>query len=402
MQGNCKSRNFVALMATQFLGAFNDNLYKTLVALIIVRLVIETSGSSILLSLSAALFVLPFIIFSPYAGYLGDRWRKSTIIQITKVLEIIVMSLGLFFFVYPSTYGMLSVVFLMGFQSTLFSPCKYGILPEILSEDQLSNGNGYLNFWSYLAILLGTASAGFIMKLSEERYSVQGVIVLSIAIAGYLASLQIKTVRTSNKRPFEINPFKDLWKSFQEMSNYAGLVAISLFIAAFWSYGALVQLNIFLYAKELLNVDDLGTAILVTTLALGIGIGSILAGKASGKNVELGFVTKGAIGIGLFSFVIGFTHSSVELTLLSLLALGVSGGFFIVPLHAALQQKSPEEVRARFIAANNFVVMLSVFIASAALTLFRDTLALGPAELFIALGFAALLVAIASKRTLLN
>ncbi len=371
-------------MATQFFGALNDNLLKTIVSL----LIISTAGQGApALSLAAAMFVVPYLLFSSYSGYLADRLAKSSIIRWVKVFEVCIVAIAAYLLDHRNLEGLIVILFFMGLHSAIFGPPKYGILPEILETKQLSKGNGYMQFWTFIAILLGTALGGFAMSAAKESMLIPSLAIVSVSIFGLLsAHFVTKTSPSTPHVTFELNPFREVFTSIRSMRQNRSLFLTLLALSFFWFIGAVFQLAIYLYAKEMLQVSELRTALLVTSLALGIGFGSILAGKVSEGKVEMGLVPLGAIGLSLMSIALGFSYVSYEISLCALFMLGLSGGFYVVPLSAFMQSESPLESRGRFLAANNFVSMSGVLAASFVLWLLNTVLKLNPAQCFVVLG----------------
>ena len=393
--GDCSRSSFKALMATQFLGALNDNLYKLIVSLIIIDTVLDQTGGGIYLSLAQALFVLPFIIFSPFSGYLADRYSKTKILRWAKVMEIVVMGFGLVFFALGNVPALLTVLFFMGLHSTLFSPAKYGILPELLSPDHLSKGNGYLELWTFLAIILGTAVGGVIKALSDSSHILPGLCVVAIAVFGWLASLRIEVTPAGNPNAPKVESYvSDLWKTLKEIRAHKPLYLALMANAFFWFVGSLFQLDILLYAKKLLGVGDLYTGLLMTALALGIGIGSVIAGKVSEGKIEMGLVPIGALGMSLFGVLLNYSSWSFSLTLTFLFLLGLSCGFFVVPINAYFQLHSPVDRRGRYLAAGNFIVFTGMLLSSALFTFLTDYLRLDPGQISLLIGVSTIGVAV--------
>lgn len=372
-----KSFGFQAFLWTQFLGAFNDNLYKIVVALLAVHVATSAGGGSGYLSLVGAIFILPFFLFSGYAGHLADVSSKRTVLIVTKALEIVAMALGLCAFLVGRIDLMLGVLFLMALQSTFFSPAKYGILPEMLADRDLSRGNGLLEMTTFLAIILGTSIGSLMFAAWKDRLGWIGLILIGVAIAGTIASLGIPRVPPSgSQRPFRLNPWAEIAMGLKRLYREKTLWLTVLGIAYFWFLGALIQLDIILLGKEVMGLEDFWIGILGTFLAIGIGAGSLAAGRLSGDKVELGLVPLGSIGIGCFSLWLASSASSYAQTVTALFLLGFSGGVFIVPLNALLQQQSGREEKGRLIATANFLMTGGVLLASGVLWTLRDLLQL--------------------------
>jgi len=395
------SKGFRFLMITVFLGALNDNLFRLFVLFIALREFVTNGDDTFYYSLVGALFLLPFILFSPYAGWTADRFSKRKVIISTKLSEIILMSSAAWFLISYNISGLFVILFLMGMQSTFFSPVKYGILPEILSHEQLSKANGYMEFWTFIAIIMGTSLAGFLMSWAGENLLVPGLTVMTLALLGLISSYFIsKTEPEKEDRPFKINPFRDVFNAIKEIRETRLLFYVILGISYFWFIGSLYQLNIPLYAQLQLLLDELGTGIILTALALGIGLGCIAAGHFSRGRIELKFVPMGAIGISIASGCLFFTTFNLYVAIAVILLLGFSSGFFIVPCSAYLQHKSPEARRGRFIAASNFLAFSAMFAAPVLLWVLTDFAGLESTHLFLLFGLISLMVAIYAARNL--
>lgn len=388
----CSSSSFWALLATQFLGAFNDNLFKTVVSLLVLGQFVGKNVGIIYLSLTAALFFLPYILFSAIAGWLSDRFSKSSMVRWTKELEVFVMLIGLFSFLYESPAGLLVCVFFMGAQSALFSPSKLGLLPELLKIEELSRANGYLEFVVFTAIIIGTAAAGFV---SSGVIGNPGYVCVGVAIVGVLASFFIVPLKAEPPgTPFPLDPFSPNIRNLREIYKDNPLWLSVLGIAFFWSVGALFQMNILLFAKETLQLTDIQTSLLLASLGLGIGLGSIYAGRTSEGKVELGLIPIGSVGLVLFNVVLGFFGDVIPVAYVSVFALGLSSGFFIVPLNAYLQEFSPSAKRGSYIAASNFFSNCGMLFVSFLFWFVTDFLQLGSMALFLVIGFSTIGVAL--------
>jgi acyl-[acyl-carrier-protein]-phospholipid O-acyltransferase/long-chain-fatty-acid--[acyl-carrier-protein] ligase len=380
-----KNRGFLAFFFTQFLGAFNDNFYKIIVTL--VALDIAAGGGKQYIPLIGGLFILPFLIFSGYAGYFADVHSKRTILVSVKIFEIFVMTLGLLAFFIDRMEPMLAVVFLMGLHSTFFSPAKYGILPEMLPEKELSRGNGLLEMSTFMAIILGTSLGGAIYEAWKDRLAWIGLLLITIAALGTLTSLGITRVPASGAtKRFGISPLAEVWDGTKRLYADQRLWLAVMGISYFWFLGAFLQMVLPLLGKEILHLGETRIGLLWTFAAIGIGVGSLAAGRLSGDKIELGLVPLGSIGMGLFSILLFFVEPSFDLSAATLVLLGVSGGFFAVPLNALLQQRSARHDKGRLIATNNVFNTLGVLLASAILWALAVPLHLSPNNIILILG----------------
>ncbi|HEV8714323.1 MAG TPA: acyl-[ACP]--phospholipid O-acyltransferase [Candidatus Binatia bacterium] len=391
----------VGLLAAQFLGAFNDNFYKIVVSLFAVDAVGSAGGGGSVLSLIGALFVLPFLLFSGYAGYVADVYSKRTVLIVTKGLEVAAMSLGFVALLSGQLTLMLGVLFLLALQATFFSPAKYGILPELLSDKDLSLGNGLLEMSSFLAIILGTSLGSMLFAAWKGQLSLIGLALIAIAIAGTFAGLSIPKVppsgATKSLRP---NPLAEIASGLKRLYGDRTLWMTVVGISYFWFLGALLQMDIILLGKEVMGLDDLRVGLLSTFLAVGIGIGSVTAGRLSGHKVELGLVPLGSIGMGAFSLLLSHSASSYLQVAVALAFLGFSGGLFIVPLNASVQQKSGREEKGRLLATNNFLNTVGILFASGMLWLLRNQLQIQADRIILLCGLFTLLATGYILRTL--
>jgi len=388
----CSSREFKSLMATLFLGAFNDNLFKTIVSILVLTHYVSEDQGILFLSLTAALFALPYILFSAFAGFLADRYSKTSNIKLLKVLELSVMLLAFLSFYHDIAAGLLVSVFLMGLQSALFSPSKYGILPELVPQRQLSRANGYTELYTFLAIIMGTALAGMVLELGMAN---PGTVSLFIAMVGIVTSLFVGKLKAANPdRYFTVDPFGPNIRRLISIKQDRALWLCILGSAYFYFIGTLFQLNVLVFAKQSLGVGELYTSLLLAALAIGIGIGSVLAGKASEGKVELGLVPLGGLGLCLLSLVLSVSAWSYLFTLILVFLLGISGGIFIVPINAYIQAHSPSDKLGGYLAASNFLTFCGIVVSAALFWVFCDLLVLSPNLVFVLMGVVSLVVSI--------
>ncbi len=363
---------FQSFLWTQFLAAFNDNVYKMIVSVAAVDIAANQGGSALYLSLAGAVFVLPFLLFAGHAGQVADRFSKTRVLQVTKAFEILIMVLGIFALLAHSIQLLLAVLFLLAMQANFFSPAKYGILPEIAPLAQLTRANGLIELSTFAAIVIGTSFGTFLYGHWKNQPLDMGLTLLGIAVVGSLLSLRITYVPPSGAAEFfHWNPFSEIWTGSRQLLRNRDLGLSVLGISYFWFIGALVQLVIILVGKETLHVSDSQVGLLVTALAVGIGLGSIAAGWLSTDGVELGIVPLGAALLGLSLIGAGLAQSFGWCSAW-LVAVGFAGGLFIVPLNAYLQERAPTEEKGRLLATNNFANMVGVIIASGALSLLHD------------------------------
>jgi acyl-[acyl-carrier-protein]-phospholipid O-acyltransferase/long-chain-fatty-acid--[acyl-carrier-protein] ligase len=390
-KGLIKDGGFHAFLWTQFLGAFNDNVYKIIVSMRAVHVASNSESSSFYLSLAGAVFVIPFLLFSGYSGHLADAISKRKVLIGVKVFEICVMGLGLAAFFSTRIELMLLVLFLMALHSTIFSPAKYGIVPEMLPDADLSRANALLEMSTFVAIVLGTSIGSFLFSAWKTEPWKMGLVMIAVAVAGFSTSLKITRVPPSGTtEPFRISPFAEVIKGTRHLLKERTLTLTVVGISYFWFLGALFQMDLLLFGSEVLKVSDLKVGLMVTALAIGIGAGSMLSGRLSGNKVEMGLVPLGAIFMGLFCVVLHAASGSYAFSVVMLSMLGIASGLFIVPLNAYLQQRSESHEKGRIIATNNFYNTVGLLLASATLWGLHDKLHFAPDKLILLFGIVTL------------
>lgn len=387
-------RSFSSFLWTQFLGAFNDNVYKMIVSVGAVEFAANRLLGGRYLAIAGVVFVLPFILFAGYAGQIADRFSKTRVLQVTKSFEIVIMIAGLIALQIRSIDMLLVVLFLLALQANMFSPAKYGILPEMLTESAISRANGLLEFSTFAAIILGTSAGTFLFARWKDQPTTLGAILLGIAILGSLTSLFIGKVPASGSRgTFNPNPFGEIWTGSKRVAQSRPLWLCVLGNTYFWFAGALFQLAVILFGQETLHLSETHTGLLVTALAAGIGIGSVLAGWLSGDHIELGLIPFGAALLGTFSMLLGTAHT-FAMSAVWLAACGLAGGLFIVPLNAFMQESAGEREKGRLLATNGFWNAIGIIIASALLFSLHDLLHWTPSQIFVALGILTIAAAV--------
>ena len=382
---------FQAFLWTQFLGAFNDNAYRIIVSLRAVHIVAQADQSGKYLSLAAGIFVLPSLFLAGYAGHLADALSKRTVLIAVKAFEIFAMAVGILTFFSTNVAWMFIVLFLMAVHSTVFSPAKYSIVPEMVSDRDLSRANALVEMTTLVAIVLGTAIGPFLFtRWRDEAWRV-GLVMLAVAVAGYLASLKITRVPAAGaKEPFRLNPFSEVAIGTRHLLADRPMWLSVLGISYFWLLGLLFSTTLLLFGKENLGVSDNLVGLMVTCLSLGIGAGSMLCGRLSGDKVEIGLVPLGGAFIGVFCIGMGMVNGSYYAALVVLACLGIATGLFFVPLNAFLQQRSESAEKGRIIATNNIYNTLGMLCAAAAPWLLHDKLHMRADYIMVMFGFITL------------
>ncbi|MFV0445301.1 MAG: acyl-[ACP]--phospholipid O-acyltransferase [Planctomycetaceae bacterium] len=412
--GTIGSRSFLALVLTQFLGAFNDNMFRWLAVPIGQQS--EQLGADRALVLGGICFTIPYLLVAPTAGSLADRYSKRSVIVACKVAEIVLMLLGVLAILSGSLVAMFAVVALMGTQSALFAPAKFGALPELLQPSELSKGNGVMGLATVVASALGTV-AGFwlfgLIDVDADSLSVSlgniwpaAASLIGLAILGTLASLAIRRLAAvSPTRRIELNPITETWPALQQLFADVRIARTALGIAFFWMLASLAQLNIDPFGAQVLGLAKEHIGILMAVLVAGLGAGSILAGWWSGGRVELGIVPLGAVGIIFSSLLTYLASSQVDLTqpileqwafylsCLGLFLIGASAGLFDIPLEAYLQYKSDDANRGTILAGSNFVAFSAILVSCGLFGLMRGPLGMTSAEIFMVAGLLTVPVA---------
>ncbi|HYM30503.1 MAG TPA: MFS transporter [Candidatus Cybelea sp.] len=374
-----RSRRLLPLFLTQFLGACNDNVFKNA---FVIMLAVRTADSSLLVNLCAAIFVLPFFLFSATAGQIAERFEKARLIRIIKLAEIAIMAIGAYGFVSDSTPLLYVSLFSMGVHSTFFGPIKYSILPQHLRPEELVGGNGLVEMGTFIAILLGTIAGAVLISLPGGA-GLAATAVLLLAILGWLASRAIPAA------PAAAPALRINWNIATETLQIIGIArerrAVYLSILGcswFWMLGAAYITQLPNYATTTLGGNEQVITLLLATFSVGVGLGSLLCERLSGHKVELGLVPFGSIGLSLFGIDLYFAANNVVdagglrgplaflldprdwRVLMDLLLLGTFGGFYIVPLYAIIQSRSAPDKRSRVLAANN--ILNALFMVAAA------------------------------------
>jgi 1-acyl-sn-glycerol-3-phosphate acyltransferase len=395
------NRRFGPFFVTQFLGAFNDNLFKN--ALIIALALSATAAQgNLLINVAAGLFILPFFLFSAQAGQIAEKLEKSRLIRLVKLAEIAVMALGGFAFIAGSLPLLMVTLFLMGAQSALFGPVKYSILPQHLETEDLVGGNALVETGTFVAILLGTIAGGILGALDGAAYWVAGA-VLVCAVLGWFCSHGIpEAVAGDRGIRIDPNPLRATFRVLKLARRNDTVFKSILGISWFWLLGAAYLTQIPNYTRLVLGGDEHVITLLLAVFSISVGTGSLLCEKMSGHRIEIGLVPFGAFGLTVFGVdlylaapylwvaeirgVAGFVADpSSWRVLFDLAMLGIFGGFYTVPLYASIQVRTPVDMRGQVIAANNILNALFMVAAALLALLALTVLDLSIPQLFILL-----------------
>jgi len=380
-------RRFWPLFWTQFLGAFNDNLFKNALVILIAYRSMTLLGisSATIVVACAGVFIFPFFLFSATAGQLADRYPKWILMRWVKVWEIGVMVLAGVGFATDSLALLLTVLFLMGMQSTFFGPAKYAILPELLDDETLVGGNALVAMATFLAILLGTITGGLVVAGGERWVSKLGLMVVAVAALGFVTSMYIKKLPAANPDlTVSLNPVKPTIDILRLTRRVRSVFLSVLAISWFWFLGASFLSLLPNFSKDVLAGGETVVTLCLATFCVGIGSGSMLCERLSRRHLELGLVPLGSIGISIFAIDLAFSGwrfvapaEGVMLTvaqflrqpggvhvLIDLFMIAVFSGFYTVPLMTFIQQRSASTERSRVIAGNNILNALLMVLSS--------------------------------------
>jgi acyl-[acyl-carrier-protein]-phospholipid O-acyltransferase/long-chain-fatty-acid--[acyl-carrier-protein] ligase len=382
--------SFTYLNVTQFLGALNDNIYKLLIVYFFIQLEgIEFSHQ--ILASTGATFVIPFLLFSAISGTLADRFSKRDIIVTTKILELVIMAIGVCAFAFQSKWGSYAVLFLLATQSAIFGPSKYGIVPELVSKEKISKANGLMTSFTYLAIILGTFLASFLVQITGRNFIVSSIFCTFIALVGLVTSFLIEpTPPAGSQNKIQVFFLRQIYETLKLARQEVSLLPAMFGSAFFLFVGAFVQLNIIPFAVQSLGLSDIEGGYLFFLTALGIGTGALIAGKISGKIVELGLVPLGALGITICAFGMDLFSNNIWAAIPCITLLGVFGGIYEIPLDSYIQVVSPKQMRGQMVAATNFLSFVGVLLASALIYLNSEVFGINAEKGFSLMGFLSL------------
>lgn len=376
-------RRFAPYFLTQFLGAFNDNVFKNALLLLLAFHAADrfAFSSDVLINLSAGLFVLPFFLFSAIAGQLADKYEKSLLIRRVKLLEVVIMLAAALALWLDRPGLLIALLFMMGVQSSLFGPAKFGVLPQLTSEDELTGANALVGTGTFLAILLGTATGGLLIGIDDTgRYWVAAVVVL-LAVGGLLSSLAIpRTDAVAADMQINWNPFSETWRMLRYALGNRKIFAAIIGVSWFWFLGSIYLAQLPNFTRFYLGGDESVVTLLLSLFSIGVGVGSLLCERLTSHRIDVAIVPIGAAGLTVFGLDLAAVEpraASVLLgagdwlslagawrTVVDVLFLGMMGGIYIVPLITLIQHRSEPAHRARVIAANNVLNALLMVTAA--------------------------------------
>jgi 1-acyl-sn-glycerol-3-phosphate acyltransferase len=388
------TRRFLPFFLTQFLGAFNDNLFRNAVVVSITfGATVAGRDAGILSNVAQGLFILPFFLFSALSGQLADKYEKSRLIRQTRFAEVLLMCGGAVALYYGRIPVLLTVIFLLGVLATIFGPLKYSLMPQHLRQSELVGGNALVDAGTFLAILIGTIAGGLLAPTPDtavaagaggDAHLAAAITMVAVAIVMYLCARAIPAASATDPTlKVNFNPVTSTLEVIRFAAKTRSIFLSLLGISWFWLVGALILAQLPAYARDVLGGDKTVYTLLLAAFSIGTALGSLACERLSGHKVEIGLVPLGSIGMTVCLLGLYFAHPGMHgdgaapVTWRAFLAegglrvaincalIGVFGGLFIVPLYALILQRSAESHRARIIACNN--IMNAGFMVLAAL-----------------------------------
>ncbi len=380
-----KQRRFAPFFWTQFLGAMNDNVFKNgmIIFMAFGGMTLAGMDANVLVNAAGAVFILPFVLFSAFAGQLADKYEKTRVIRGVKIFEIVVMAFGAVGFVTANLAVLFIALFAMGLHSTLFGPVKYAIMPQALAKDELVGGNALVESGTFVAILVGTIAGGVLVAMKPSGPMIVAVATIVLAVFGYVVSRAIPAApATDPSLKLNWNPFTETAANLRLATKNIVVWRSMLGISWLWFYGAMLLNQFANMSKDVLGGNAEVATFLLATFAVGVAVGSLLCERLSGKKVEIGLVPFGSIGMSVFAIDLYFATRGLHpvgqsgamefiakpehwRVVFDLFMLSVSGGLYSVPLYALIQERSDESHRSRIIAANN--ILNAIFMVVSAL-----------------------------------
>ena len=412
-----KTRRFLPLFLTQFLGAFNDNAFKNA---LIILITYHAAGKvsvdpRLLVTASAGIFILPFFLFSALAGQMADKFEKSRMIRIVKLVEIPLMLAAVAGFYLENYWLLMGILFCAGVHSAFFGPLKYSVLPDHLHKDELVGGNALVEAGTFLAILLGTIAGG-VFVLRDGGITIVSLLLTGVAVAGWITSRQVPSTSAFSKElKLNFNIFTATWRITKEAMGERSVFQSIIGISWFWLVGFTFLAQFPLYARDILGADQNIVTLFLTIFSVGIALGSLACNKLMKGKVSSAYIPLGAFGMSAFiAFLCAASPTAAAHTELiglsafiakpeswlitgSLLGIAVFGGIYIVPLYTIMQTTCAPTHRSRTVAANNILNALFM-VLGAVLTMVLLKLNMQITDIFLTIGIMNMPIALAARR----
>lgn len=382
-------KSFTYLNASQFLDALNENLFKYIVVYFLIFYKGD-ENSSVIMALTGAVFILPFIIFSSFGGVFADLYSKTVIIRITRILQLAFMIVGLVMVIFPMGNWIYPILFIIAGLSAIFGPSKYGIIPELVSKPNLIKANAFVAAFTYFGIIFGTALASLLATITGSTFPVMMIACIVFAIVGIIASYKIPlTAPSQPEKKWPKFIYKEISDSIKDMKQKP-LMLLSVFCYSYFLFiGAYVQMNIIPYSIINLKMSAVSGGYLFLFSSVGVGIGALIASKMSGKLTSLPF---SGIGMSVGCFLFTLLPNPFWINIIWLIGLGVVAGMFLVPPQAYLLAHSKAENKGRNFGTANFLSFVAALLAAVVLYFFNSILGISPSWSFTWIGILNLVV----------
>lgn len=387
-----KTLGFRAFLATSFLGAFNDNFFKLIVTCFALSKLSQDAQNTYV-PLTGAMFVLPYLVCSNYAGYVSDRFSKHQVIIWAKWIELAVMLLGMVLFACNAVYMLLVVLFFMGAQSALYSPAKYGFLPETLKESELSRGNGSTQLCTFLAIIAGSWAGGAISRFHSSHWTLGAIYCVVAAALGIATAYFVSPTRGgSPNAKISLNPVSCHLRTLEIVRRNPLLLLAMCGNSFFWFIAALFQNNLSLYVKNEMGAGEQTLGLLLGAVGLGIGLGCMACGMLSRRSIEYGLILPGGIMTAVMSCMMLLGVHSLFCAVVFTGLMGFFAGIYQLPLATCVQRFSPASQRGSCLALGNAMDCIGMLLAYVMQWILLNAFGLKPSGVFVALGVLTLLV----------
>ncbi len=393
------SPRFLAFLAAQFLGVVNDNAFRVTLILFMLSIVLGETRQVRYSSFITALFQIPFLLFSPTAGYLTDRFAKDKVLFYTKVPEIIWMALATLGFYFRSLPFLFFVLFLTAARSAFFAPPKYGILPEIFADSELSAANGVFELVNDLAILFGSLLGVYLYSLYSSNLAHAGLLFVAIAVVGTVAVLFVPRAPAGNPHAdFQWNILRSFRRDYAEVRGNSVLFYSLIGIAWFGFIAAFFLTVVPVFGRNELGLDEPRVGLLFALISIGVGIGAVAAGWLSRGHVEIGLVPLGSLGITMCSLLLADSGSGRLVpffrlqfdAVIAILGIGFFAGLFLVPLTSMMQQRAPAGMKGRVVAFSNVLMYGAILLAAGVPSLLSGVFGMSSRQMILFAAFVTL------------
>lgn len=403
------SISFIGYLLMTFLTAVNDSMFRWLIVPIGKQQFQERMGwaeedaGSVVLSLGLGCFMLPFVVFAPWAGWAADRYSKRSSIILLKIIEIVLMGAGLWAIHLADVPMMFTVLFFIGAQAAFIGTTKLGIIPELVKKSDISVANGLSGVATLVAVIVGTVAGYALAELTKTNHNsgliLSSVALIGCAVLGAISALLLPRVPAANAAVrFQWNLVTDSWRDIKLVMQDRAILRVTLGIVFFWSLASMAQMNIDVFVNEELadNATKVSPGPFMGMLVIGVGIGSLLAGWWSNGRVELGMVPFGALMMGLACILLYFTSDSPGMTGAMLMIIGLGGGLFNVPLIAYLQERSPHDKLGAILAAGQQLTAIGMLAVAVVFWLMQTPMHMSSPLIFLIAGIGILPIVVYS------